>query len=159
MSSTISIDHDTPNCAFNFADGRRCTNLRHNSHQTLCLSHAKKLNPSPPPNEALGAKISEALQGDFITACTLNTALAQLFTAVAQGKVKPKTANALTYLARTILETIPLAKQEFTTIFGHITWRDMAATTFPDLTPKLLDPRDPKLPAHIADELRSTPRR
>ncbi len=39
-----------------------------------------------------------ALSGSFVSACDLSSALGRLFSAVAQGQVKPKTASTLAYL-------------------------------------------------------------
>ena len=109
----MSINQDRPcTCAFFFADGRRCQMPPSADDMDLCYFHAKKYRDHLTAQEA-GQQINEFLSSDILTACDLSAALATLFSATAQGYIKPKTAIALTYLGQLMLQTQKLAKQEF----------------------------------------------
>src|SRR5712664_619011 len=54
--------------------------------------------PQPLAGEAAGKDIADHLSGSFVSACDPSSALGRLFSAVAQGQVKPKTASTLAYL-------------------------------------------------------------
>jgi len=102
--------HDT--CAFFFADGRRCKIPPSADDMGLCYFHAKKYR-NQITAEVAGRQISEFLGNDILTACDLSSALATLFSATAQGFIKPKAAATLAYLGQLMLQTQRLAKQEF----------------------------------------------
>ena len=109
----MSINQDRPcTCAFFFADGRRCQLPPSADDMGLCYFHAKKYRDRLTAQEA-GQQINEFLSSDILTACDLNAALTTLFSATAQGFIKPKTAAALTYLGQLMLQTQRLAKEEF----------------------------------------------
>jgi hypothetical protein len=109
----MSINQDRPcTCAFFFADGRRCQLPPSADDMGLCYFHAKKYHDRLTAQEA-GQQINEFLSSDILTACDLNAALTTLFSATAQGFIKPKTAAALTYLGQLMLQTQRLAKEEF----------------------------------------------
>src|SRR5206468_1989120 len=67
-------------------------------------------------------------------ACDLTSALARVFSAVAEGHVKPKTASTLAYLGQTLNQTIQLAQHEYINAFGANSWRDMVASSFAPLS-------------------------
>ena len=109
-------------CRFAYSDGRRCRMLLSPSHTYLCAFHALK------ESRALGAQkvghsLAASLSQDFITACDLTAALSQLFAAIAQGHLKPKTANTLAYVGQTITQTLRLSRQEFISAYGTQAWR------------------------------------
>jgi hypothetical protein len=109
----MSISQDRPcTCAFFFADGRRCQLPPSADDMGLCYFHAKKFRDRLTAEEA-GRQISQFLETDILTACDLSSTFASLFSATAQGYIKPKTAATLTYLGRLMLQTQKLAKQEF----------------------------------------------
>jgi len=66
--------------------------------------------------------------------------MAQLFTAVAQGQVKPKVASTLAYLSQTMLQSIPIAQHEYCEAFGTEPWRRAVRSSF---TPPPLLPNPP----------------
>src|SRR5713226_8718623 len=84
-------------CSFTFVDGRHCRIPRQAGHPYLCAFHARKEAQSLAGQEA-GKDIAYHLSGSFVSACDLTSALGRLFSAVAQGQVKPKTASTLAYL-------------------------------------------------------------
>jgi hypothetical protein len=92
------------------------------SHTYLCTFHARK------ESQALAAKkvgrdLAASLSHNYITACDLTTALSQLFAAISQGHLKPKTANTLAYVGQTIAQTLRLSQQEFIAAYGAQAWR------------------------------------
>ena len=109
-------------CSFTFTDGRQCRTPRA-AHPYLCTFHARK-DAQALAAEAAGKDIAYHLSGAFVSACDLSSALGRLFSAVAQGQVKPKTASTLAYLAQSLVQTLPLAKHEYINAYGTDTWRD-----------------------------------
>src|SRR5690348_10482917 len=91
-------------CAFTFSDGRRCRMARAPSHPYLCAHHARKEAQTLAGDHA-ASQIAHYLSGQFISACDVSSALARLFTAVAQGHINPKTAATLAYLGQTLAQT------------------------------------------------------
>ncbi|HEV1996301.1 MAG TPA: hypothetical protein VGR03_18345, partial [Candidatus Acidoferrum sp.] len=116
MSTNRSKDRSRL-CAFTFADGRRCRTPRCAGHPHLCAFHAQKEAQSRAAAQA-GEDVSYFLSGTYLSACDLTSALGRLFSAVAQGQVKPKTATALAYLGQTLNHSIQLAQHEFINAYG-----------------------------------------
>ena len=116
-------------CSFTFADGRQCRMPRRQGHPYLCLFHAKK-EAQLLAGEQAGQDIASFLTGDYISACDVASALARLFSAVAQGHIKPKTAATLAYLGQTLVQTLHLAQHEYINAFGTPAWRQTVASSF-----------------------------
>ncbi len=137
MSTNRSVDrfaathkNDRPClCAFTFADGRRCRTPRLTGHPRLCCFHAKR-EAQALAAQHVGRDVSSFLSGSYLSACDLSSALARVFSAVAQGQIKPKTASTLAYLGQTLNQTIQLAQHEYINAFGTNSWRDMVASSF-----------------------------
>ena len=133
MSTSFSIHRFSSTCSFNFSDGRRCRMLRSPGHPEFCPYHSRK-DAQARASQQFGADIAADFAGKYTSACDLNSALRHLFTAVAQGHIKPRTANALGYLAQTMAQNLPLAQQEFTKTFGHSTWAEtIASNMYPNM--------------------------
>jgi hypothetical protein len=109
-------------CSFTFTDGRRCRTPRRDDHPQLCAYHARK-EAREPAAEQTGREISACLSGAYVSACDLSAALGHLFSALAQGHVKPKAAATLAYLGQTLVQSIHLAEQEDINAFGPEDWR------------------------------------
>ena len=131
-------------CAFTFADGHRCRTPRLNGHPRLCCFHAKREAQSLAVQQ-VGRDVSSLLSGSYLSACDLSSALARVFSAVAEGQVKPKTASTLAYLGQTLNQTIQLAQHEYINAFGTDSWRDMVASSF--APPGAQEDEDPLLRA------------
>jgi hypothetical protein len=114
-------------CSFTFTDGRQCRTPRA-AHPYLCTFHARK-DAQALAAEAAGKDIAYHLSGAFVSACDLSAALGRLFSAVAQGQVKPKTASTLAYLAQSLVQTLHLAKHEYINAYGTNIWRDTIRTS------------------------------
>ena len=146
MSTNFSIDRSNSLCTFTFVDGRHCRTPRSPSHRHFCTYHARKEYQARAVQK-LGNDIAYDLSGETTTANDLTAALRHLFTAVAQGHVKPKTANTLAYLGQTLVQSIQLAKLEFIEAFGAPEWHaEVEAHLYPPEPPK---PEPP--PTHDQD--------
>jgi hypothetical protein len=121
MSTNRSNDRASL-CSFTFADGRRCRTPRA-AHPYLCAFHARK-DAQALAGEKAGKDIAYHLSGEYVSACDLSSALGRLFSAVAQGQLKPKTASTLAYLGQTLVQTLPLAQHEYINAFGTDSWRE-----------------------------------
>src|SRR5882724_4266603 len=141
-------------CSFTFADGRQCRMPRRQGHPYLCLFHAKK-EAQILAGEQAGQDIASFLTGDYISACDVASALARLFSAVAQGHIKPKTAATLAYLGQTLVQTLHLAQHEYINAFGTPAWRQTVASSF---TPSPAAPR-PQSPQPASSNPQTTPLR
>src|SRR6266849_2729453 len=126
MSTNRSNDRASL-CSFTFADGRQCRTPRA-AHPYLCTFHARK-DAQALAGEAAGKDIAYHLSGAFVSACDLSSALGRLFSAVAQGQVKPKTASTLAYLAQSLVQTLPLAQHEYIEAYDTDAWRDTIRTS------------------------------
>ena len=121
MSTNRSKDRSSL-CSFTFADGRQCRTPRA-AHPYLCVFHARKDAQALAAEDA-GKDIAYHLSGDYVSACDLNSALGRLFSAVAQGQVKPKTASTLAYLGQTLVQTLHIAQDEYINAYDTDTWRE-----------------------------------
>ena len=127
MSTNRSKDRSSL-CSFTFADGRQCRTPRQTGHQYLCAFHARKEAQALAGDEA-GKEIAYHLSGSYVSACDLSSALGRLFSAVAQGQVKPKTASTLAYLGQTLVQALPLAQHEYVNAYGTNSWRETIRTS------------------------------
>ena len=128
-------------CSFTFTDGRQCRTPRA-AHPYLCTFHARK-DAQALAAEAAGKDIAYHLSGAFVSACDLSSALGRLFSAVAQGQLKPKTASTLAYLGQTLVQALPLAQHEYINAFGTDSWRDTIRTAHEQTADHFADPTDP----------------
>jgi hypothetical protein len=108
-------------CSFAFVDGRHCRTPRFAGHPRYCWFHAKK-DAERRATEEIGYDIGCWLTGDYVSACDLTHALGRVFSNVAQGKIKPRTAATLAYLGQTIAFLIPRAQNEFVQARGVQAW-------------------------------------
>src|SRR5579864_851969 len=122
MSTTCSKDRSSL-CSFTFVDGRHCRMPRRVDHPYLCVFHARKETQAL-ASEAAGKDIAYHLSGTFVSACDLSSALGRLFSAVAQGQVKPKTASTLAYLGQTLVQILPIAQDEYINAYDTDHWRE-----------------------------------
>jgi hypothetical protein len=122
MSTNHSKDRSSL-CSFTFADGRHCRMPRQTGHPYLCAFHARK-DAQALAGQKAGEEIAYHLSGSYVSACDLNSALGRLFSAVAQGQVKPKTASTLAYLGQTLVQNLPLAQHEYINAYDTDTWRE-----------------------------------
>src|SRR5712671_6124775 len=143
-------------CSFTFTDGRQCRTPRA-AHPYLCTFHARK-DAQALAAEAAGKDIAYHLSGAFVSACDLSSALGRLFSAVAQGQVKPKSASTLAYLAQSLVQTLPLAKHEYINAYGTDTWRDTIRTSHEQTANHFADnpSRNPQSPVPTRESAATT---
>jgi len=128
-SAVTHENHRSSLCSFTFADGRQCRTPRRDGHSHLCAFHARK-EAQALAGEQAGEDIAYHLSGSYVSACDLSSALGRLFSAVAQGQVKPKTASTLAYLGQTLVQTLHLAQHEYINAFGSDSWRETVRYNF-----------------------------
>src|SRR5258708_4976199 len=150
-AATRKKDRSTNLCAFTFADGRQCRTPRCSGHLHLCYFHAQKEAESLAAQQ-VGKDISRFLPAKLLTACDLGVAMSRLFCAVAQGQVKPKVASTLAYLAQTMLQSIPIAQDEYIHSFDTNAWRREVRSSFNVPTPQ------PGPPPHPASQPAQQPK-
>ncbi len=146
FASKSKKDRSTNLCAFTFADGRQCRTPRCSGHLHLCYFHAQKEAASLAAQH-VGEDISRFLPVKLLTACDLGVAMSRLFCAVAQGQVKPKVAGTLAYLAQTMLQSIPIAQDEYIHSFDTNAWRREIRSSFNVPAPQPGPPRPASQPA------------
>jgi hypothetical protein len=175
MSTHLSKERSSL-CSFSFADGRRCRSPRLPraskgcpAHPHLCSFHARK-EAQALAAQQVGRDISSYLSNSYLSACDLSSALGQVFSAVAQGQLKPKTATTLAYLGQTLAQAIPIAQREYINAFDTNAWREAISASFAPPTPaprsSALDSEPPSnpLPSSAAEyveavcKLANTPR-
>ena len=142
MSISFSLDRRISLCAFTFADGRRCRMPRSSAHPDFCTFHAKR-DAQTRAVQQFGRHVAADLSNKYTSGCDLTSALRHLFSAVAQGHVKPKTANTLGYIAQTMVQSIQLAQHEYTSTFGKRAWIETIAG---NLYPQRENPPAPSAP-------------
>src|SRR5260370_39131223 len=127
--STIRSKDRASLCTFTFADGRRCRTPRFARHPHLCYFHALKESRAN-ASVTIGNRILDRFSGSYLSACDLTSALGQVFSGVAQGSIKPKTADTLAYLGHTMVNSIHLATQNYITAFTSVRGIDTIYTSF-----------------------------
>jgi hypothetical protein len=157
--STLRSQDRVSLCTFTFADGRRCRTPRQSGHPHLCYFHARKEAQALAAEQA-GRDISACFSGHYLSACGLSAALGRLFSAVAQGHIKRKTANTLAYLGQTLLQTIRLAEHEYINAFDTDAWRAAVRSSLPPSSRGLSrSARDlPRPPKDVPQSATSIPR-
>src|SRR5258706_1550130 len=148
MSTNRSKDRSSL-CSFTFADGRQCRTPAQTGHPYLCAFHARK-EAQALAGEAAGKDIAYHLSGGYLSACDLSSALGRLFSAVAQGQLKPKTASTLAYLVQTLVQTLPLAQDEYINAFGTNSWRETIRTAHEQTADHFADHTEPEPDSTLA---------
>jgi hypothetical protein len=144
-------------CCFTFADGRQCRTPRRSGHQHLCYFHAQKEAQARAAREA-GEAISSFFFSDYLSACDLSAALGRVFSAVAEGHIKPKAAAALAYLGQTLNQSVQLAQHEYANVFGGDVWRRRVAVCLEPPPPRAPQPvSKPVQPVQLASPPASPP--
>lgn len=98
--------------------------LRHPSHPNLCVFHARA-ELQQLEAERLGTELAETLTGDFLSATDVNHALGRLYTAVAQGRIAPRTGATLPYIGQLLLQSVNTLKSEFKFSYSFDQWKRM----------------------------------
>ena len=129
-------------CSFTFGNGHRCRTPRCSSHPHHCYYHARKEAQARAADE-MGRDVSYFFSGRYLSACDLSSALGRLFTAVAQGQVKPRTASTLAYLAQTLVQTIQISQHEYINAFSTDSWRASVRSSVNDISNYMAENSNP----------------
>jgi len=108
--TTRSTPHSKDRCNFQFADGRRCRMLRHQTSGELCLFHHRTLLQLESA-EKIGAELL-ALGDNFQHPIRINFVLGKLFAHVVTGRMHRRDASTLAYIAQLLLQTIDEKRYE-----------------------------------------------
>jgi len=144
-------------CSFTFTDGRQCRTPRA-AHPYLCIFHARK-DAQALAADAAGKDIAYHLSGAFVSACDLSSALGRLFSAVAQGQVKPKTRLHPSLPSPIPRTNPPLAKHEYINAYGTDTWRDTIRASHEQTANHFADTHLARSPIASSDSRVRQPRR
>jgi len=141
LTTNLSLQPPTPPdnsedrsslCAFTFSDGRKCRMLRHSKKSAFCFHHERKLCHLREIDRT-ASEICEPIAGDFVPATALTQSLTRAFRAVAEGRFDPRTANALSRLASTLLKSIGASSHEFQSCYLEGYWRQLVRAHYHDL--------------------------
>jgi hypothetical protein len=102
--TTLRTPNSKTRCNFQFADGRRCRMLRHQTSGELCLFHNRELLQLQSAAE-IGAELLD-LGGNFQNPIAINFVLGKLFAHVATGRMHRRNASTLAYIAQLLLQTL-----------------------------------------------------
>ena len=117
-------------CQFSFADGRQCRMLRHQSHSSLCVFHAREEQQLLALDD-IGEQLS-SISGQFRTSTDINHVVGKLFKLVGTGRIPARRAETLAYLAQLLLYSQKDIRYE--TNLAHIgigAWYDTVRAAFP----------------------------
>ncbi len=143
-------------CSFVFKDGRQSRLPVHAQGADHCLPHALKYRRVARAEE-LGQLIADPFTEDFLSASDLTSALCRVFSAIAQGLMSPKTAKPLIDLPRTMLKAIPIARQEFISVYGEDELIKTMAESFDRQTDPEPPPEHPEPSSNAVDTPESLP--
>jgi hypothetical protein len=104
---SISIS-ESPRCLFRTQNGQ-CRMLAVDFSATLCLYHARQAMPQVPDTVDLLQSLTKP-PTRFHDAQSITDALAVLFSLLAQGRISPRRATALAYIANLLLHNLPAAE-------------------------------------------------
>jgi hypothetical protein len=104
---SISIS-ESPRCLFRTQNGQ-CRMLAVDFSATLCLYHARQAMPQVPDTVDLLQSLTQP-PARFHNPQAITDSLAALFSLVAQGRISPRRATALAYIANLLLHNLPAAK-------------------------------------------------
>lgn len=96
-----------PQCSYTSSDGRHCRMLRSPDHPDLCDHHAhlelKSLDRTP--TLPLAAQLLGPVH-DLRSAAAINAVMGNAFVQLADGRLDPRRAAILTYMAQLIMQTL-----------------------------------------------------
>jgi hypothetical protein len=118
-------------CAFTSAHGRQCTMPRATSSE-YCYHHDRKLRYSKEAEEA-ALEIFEPISGNFIPAHALTESLARLFARVADGRISPNQASAMSKVADVMLRSISRSTSEFKDCFRPSYFQQLLRKSYGEL--------------------------
>jgi hypothetical protein len=130
--SPLSKNQRAPRCTFSTSDNRHCTMLRHDSHPSFCLFHARKERILL-ESDRIGPELAPP-SGKFHSFTDLNESLTQLWNLLAADRISRKRAATLGYVASLIFPTIVHVANEASIRRNnqrYEEWKKSVARTFP----------------------------
>lgn len=117
-------------CQFSFADGRQCRMLRHPSHSSLCVFHAREEQQLLALDD-VGQQLS-SISGQFRTSTDINHVVGKLFKLVGTGRIPARRAETLAYLAQLLLYSQKDIRYETNLVHNSVgAWQDTVRAAFP----------------------------
>ncbi len=119
-------------CSYSTSDNRRCTMLRHDSHPSLCLFHAREERRILEADH-VGNELA-SLSGEFRTTTDINHALGKLWDMLAHDRISRKRAATMAYIAALLLPTVERVRLEHSMASrnsGLDYWKQVLASAFP----------------------------
>jgi hypothetical protein len=120
-------------CAFTSAHGRQCTMPRATSSE-YCYHHDRKLRYSKEAEQA-ALEIFQPISGNFIPAHALTESLARLFARVADGRISPNQASAMSKVADVLLRSVSHSTAEFKSSYRDGYFQQLVRESYGDLPP------------------------
>lgn len=136
VNTSVSVVADSPHCTFRTSDNRKCTMLRHASHPSLCLFHARKERLLL-ESTRIGPELA-SLSGEFRTHADVNHALTKLWELLAHDRISRKRAATFAYIAALLYPTIERVRVESNMAsrnLGFDAWKEALARSFPPRKP------------------------
>jgi hypothetical protein len=150
VKGSVKSARTASRCHYQTATGRRCCSLAVDPVSRLCQRHADALERLDKiDHSALLTRFSRGFQ----TVEGINFALGDLYVLLAQGRISPRRAGALTRMAALMLRTLPVMHRGF----GKYRYRLIGATRPPeqDHEPDDRDDEDDSAEAESHEEIES----
>ena len=103
-------------CSYKTSDNRRCIMLRHESHPSLCLFHAREERRILEADR-VGAELA-SISGEFRTNADINHALGKLWDMLAHDRIPRKRAATMAYIAALLIPTVERVRLESSRVNG-----------------------------------------
>jgi hypothetical protein len=104
------IPADSVRCWYQYASGRRCRQTISAPGSQFCTNHVPRAERDPEV-VALTAELAVA-PDELLCAGNIHHALARLFSLLARNRISSRRAAVLTYIAQTLLRTLPALQAE-----------------------------------------------
>jgi hypothetical protein len=124
-------------CVFTSSHGRQCTMPRATNSE-YCYHHDRKLRYSKEAEQA-ALEIFEPISGNFIPAHALTESLARLFARVADGRISPSQATAMSKVADVLLRSVSHSTAEFRSSYREGYFQQLVRESYGELPP--IEPR------------------
>jgi hypothetical protein len=135
-------------CQFPFADGRQCRMLRHASHASLCLFHARE-EQQLLALDSMGDELA-SLSGEFKTVTDIQHVVGRLFKLVAANRIPVRHARLLAYLAQLLLHGQSGVRRETIYAQNYRAWEQTLRAVYPAV-PRVAPAPLPKTPTPRGD--------
>lgn len=129
QSRSRAASDESTLCQFPFADGRQCRMLRHDSHPSLCLFHAREERQLLELDH-IGDELA-SLSGEFKTVGDIQHVVGKLFKLVAANRIPVRNARLLAYLAQLLLHGQSSVRHETISAQHYRGWEEVLRSVYP----------------------------